>query len=251
MKMLVQPLAALALVALGASDASAQTADEIVEKHLAASGGRAALAKLTTRVSTGAIAISTPAGEIPGTIETYAKLPNKSRMLITLDLSAVGAGKATSDQRFDGTTGYLIDSFNGNREITGEQVEAMRNGVFPTPLLNYRDAGATVESLEREKTGTGDAHVLRLTPKTGPAMRMFIDGQSFMLVKTVVTVDVPEAGGEIEQTIEFSDYRPVDGVQVPHTVRSTNRLQAITATLSDVKHNVEIPDSTFARPAGQ
>jgi hypothetical protein len=36
--------------------AAAQTADEIVEKHLAAIGGRAALSKLTSRMMAGTIA---------------------------------------------------------------------------------------------------------------------------------------------------------------------------------------------------
>ena len=250
MRMVVQR-AVLALLVLWATDASAQTADEIVEQHLAATGGRAALAKLTSRVSTGSIALTTPVGEVKGTVDAYAKAPNKSRLLIVLDLAALGAGKATSDQRFDGSAGYVIDSFNGNREIAGEQLEAMRGVVFPTPLLNYRDLGTTLESLGREKTDTGDAYVLRLTPKSGPSVRMYIDGRTLMLVKTIVAVHVPEAGGEIEQTVEFSDYRTVDDVQVPYTIRSTNRIQTVTATMADVKHNVEIPDSSFARPAGQ
>jgi hypothetical protein len=66
--------------------AAAQTADEIVEKHLAAIGGRAALSKLTSRMMAGTIAISTPAGEFSGPIEIWNQAPNKVRTLINLDL---------------------------------------------------------------------------------------------------------------------------------------------------------------------
>ena len=49
------------LVALGvASAAFAQGVDAIIDKHLAAVGGRAALGKLTSRRSTGTITLTTP-----------------------------------------------------------------------------------------------------------------------------------------------------------------------------------------------
>src|SRR4026208_2205433 len=67
----------------------AQTADEIVERHLAASGGRAALAKLTSRSNAGTITLTTPVGQLSGPIEVVSQRPNKERTLITLDLTAL------------------------------------------------------------------------------------------------------------------------------------------------------------------
>jgi outer membrane lipoprotein-sorting protein len=156
-----------------------------------------------------------------------------------------------SYQRFDGTTGYQIDTFNGNREITGGQLDAMKNGAFPTPLLSYKENGVSVSLLEREKVGDKQAHVLLFTPKVGPAMRAFIDVQSFMVVKTIMTVNVPQVGGDIEQVVEFSDFRDVDGVKVAFATTSTNSVQTIKATITEVKHNTEIADASFVRPPGQ
>src|SRR5262245_59004009 len=107
--------------------ASAQTADEIVERHLAATGGRAALAKLTARSNVGTITLSTPVGDLSGAIEVVSQKPNKERTLITLDLTTVGAGQMTFDQRFDGKTGFVMDPLQGNREMTGDQLEALKN----------------------------------------------------------------------------------------------------------------------------
>jgi hypothetical protein len=226
----------------------AQTADEIIEKHLAAAGGRAALNKLTSRVSTGAISITTPVGELKGTVEVYNKAPNRIRTLVKIDAAALGGGQIINDQRFDGTTGYVIDSFNGNREIAGDQLAAMKNGGFPTPLLTYKDTGVTAALSGRETVGTSDAYVIQFTPKTGPGIRVFIDAKSFMVVKTIITVNVPQLGRPIDQVVEFSDYRDVDGIKIPYTTKSTNPLQTITATLNDVKHNTEIDDSVFSKP---
>jgi hypothetical protein len=108
-----------ALLVSRAGLALAQAVDDVVEKHLTAVGGREALGKLTSRTMSGSITLSTPGGDVTGTIEVYAKAPNKSRSVINVDLSALGAGKVLQDQRFDGTTAYAIDTLNGNREITG------------------------------------------------------------------------------------------------------------------------------------
>jgi hypothetical protein len=246
-----QRIAASAALTLWAAPSLAQTADEIIEKHIAATGGRAALSKVTSRVTTGVIAIITPIGELKGDIELYQKTPNKTRTLVKLDMSGIGGGQMVNDQRFDGTTGHIIDTVQGNREISGEQLEAMKNGGFPTPLLRYKDTGTTAVLNGREKVGDRDAFAIQLTPKAGPAIRAFIDAESFMLVKTIITVNVPQLGGPIDQVVEFSDFRDVDGVKIPFVTKSTNPVQTITSSVKDVKHNVEIDDSLFAKPAGQ
>src|SRR5262249_8391026 len=103
MKTITRRVFAAALFLFFAQRTSAQTADEIIEKHLAALGGRAALAKLKSRVTTGTITLSLPIGsEITGSVETYSQAPNKTRTLIKIDLSALGAGQMVQDQRFDG-----------------------------------------------------------------------------------------------------------------------------------------------------
>jgi len=241
-------IAAMALI-LWAVPTFAQTADEIIEKHLAASGGRAALGKVTSRVSTGTISLTTPVGELKGTIELYQKLPNKSRTLVKIDATAIGGGQITSDQRFDGTSGYVIDSFNGNRDITGDQLEAMKSGSFPTPFLNYKESGMVVTLGNREKVDTRDAYMIQLTPKVGPGVKAFFDAENFMLVKTILTINVPQLGGPIDQVVEFSDFRDVDGIKIPYLTKSSNPVQTIVATVTDVKHNTAIDDSTFGKPA--
>jgi outer membrane lipoprotein-sorting protein len=242
-------LTVAALIVLPASWAHAQTADEVVEKVLTALGGRAALGKLTSRTATGTISVTTPVGDLTGTIELYNKAPNKVRTVVKIDASSVGVGQILQDQRFDGTAGYAIDSLNGNRDLTGDQVEIMRSSTFPTPLLRYKEEGARVELLGKEKVGDRDAYVLRFTPKTGPASRQFMDAETYLLVKSVVTVNVPQLGTDIEQTVEMSDYRDVDGVKVPYRTRSVNQVQSLTITFTKVEHNKAIDDGSFAKPA--
>jgi outer membrane lipoprotein-sorting protein len=235
-------------LAVSSRAAWAQTADEVIEKHLTALGGREALGKITSRTMTGTIALSTPAGEVTGTIQVFGKAPNKTRSLIKVDLSQFGIGELVVDQRFDGTAGYVLDSMNGNRDITGNQLDNMRNAVFPTPFLTYKEHGSKVELLGKEKVGDRDAYVLQVTPKSGSSSKQYFDAETYMLLKTLTTVNVPQLGRDVEQTGEFADYRAVDGVKLAHTVKSTNPVQAFTITMTAVEHNKEIDDASFAKP---
>jgi outer membrane lipoprotein-sorting protein len=226
----------------------AQSADDIIEKHLAALGGRAALEKITSRTMVGTVTVSTPAGDVSGPVEVMAQAPNKSRTLITLDLSALGAGRMVVDQRFDGTSGYVLDTLQGNRDISGSQLEAMRNNVFPSPYLKYKDAGTTVELSGKEKLGDREAYLLILKPKSGPITRQYIDAESYLAVRSVIKVDVPQIGGELEQTTELVDYREVDGVKVPFQVKTSSAVQTANIIITKVEHNKTIDPAMFSKP---
>jgi hypothetical protein len=195
----------------------------------------------------GTITLSTPAGELSGPFELLNQAPNKSRTLITLDLTAFGAGKMVFDERFDGTTGYVIDTMQGNRDLTGNQLENLKNEMFPTPLLDYKTRGATVELGGKEKVGDRDAYLLTLRPKTGPATRRYIDAESYLEVRTISTVDAPQVG-EFEQTIDFLDYREADGLKVPFQVRGTSSFQTFTVNVAKVEHGLTIDQSLFSKP---
>jgi hypothetical protein len=250
MKAVSRRLLVIVLVLGWAQTALAQTADEIIEKYLTAIGGRAALGKLTSRTTSGTITLSTPGGDVSGPVEILSQAPNKSRTLIKLDLSSFGAGQMTFDQRFNGTSGYVLDTLQGNRDITGNQLENMKNGSFPTPFLHYKELGATVELGGKEKAGEREAYVLIFTPKSGSVVRQFIDAESYLPIKSVAKVNLPQVG-DIEQTTEFSDYRDVEGIKVAFAVRATSTVQTSNVVITKVEHNTKIDESLFSKPPAE
>ena len=114
MRVIAKGVSVTTFVLMGAA-VSAQTADELIEKAIVASGGREALAKVTSRATTGTMTATSPGGDITGTIEVLNQAPNKAQTVITLDLSAMGAGTMTIDQRFDGTNGYARTACRARR----------------------------------------------------------------------------------------------------------------------------------------
>jgi hypothetical protein len=241
----------LAGLVLGvAGTATAQTVDEVVEKSLTALGGRATLEKLTSRHTTGTMVVSTPGGDLPGTIEVFNQAPNKLRTLINVDLSSLGAGAVTVDQRFDGTSGYAMDSMRGDGPVTGAQLENMRNSVFPSPLLNYKERGTKIVLGGKEKVGDRDAFALSITPQTGSVSRVFIDAESYLPIKAIINTELPDIG-PLEQTTEFSDYREVDGVKVPHRLKGSSAVQNFTVTVTKVEHDTKIDPALFVKPGAK
>jgi hypothetical protein len=238
-----------ALVVGSAAVARAQTADEVVDKTIAALGGRAALGKITSRTTSGKISVTTPAGNIPGTVEVYNQAPNKVRTLISLDLSALGAGAMTLDQRFDGTTGFAMDSMQGNRDIIGDQLANMKNADFPTPLLRFKERGTKIELGPKEKVGEHDAQVLVITPQAGPPSKLYVDTQTWLPARLVQTLELPEVG-RVEQTTELSDYREIDGVKVAFGIRNSSAVQTISISVDKVEHNTKIDPALFSKPGG-
>lgn len=247
---LTRTLLALVMLAFTAGAAAAQTADDIVDKSITALGGRAAIAKITSRSTTGSMAVSTPGGDVAGSIEILNEAPNKVRRVIVLDLSAFGAPPATIEQRFDGTSAYVSDSTRGESALTASQLDNLKNGIFPTPLLDYKTRGTKIALAGKEKVADRDAFVLTMTPAAGPVTRLFVDAESYLPVRTVVTLDVPEAGTQ-QQTADLSDYREIDGLKVPFVIKGSSPMQTFTITVKKVEHNVKIDPAMFVKPAAR
>lgn len=250
MQRVIRGLLAVCFLLACVHPTAAQSVDEIVERHLTAAGGRTSLEKLTSRVMTGTITLPTPAGDLTGPIEISNAMPNKERTLISLDLTALGAGKMTVDRRFDGESGYVIDSLQGNRDITGLELENIRNQAagFRSPFLVYKQAGTSVTLQGKEKVGDRDAYVLIAKPESGSTVRVYIDAESFLVLKSVSTTEAAQVG-QFELTTELLDYRDVDGVKLPFQIKATSPVQSFDILVAKVEHNVTLAPSIFAKPA--
>ena len=240
-------LAVAVVVLVPANAAWAQTAGELIDKSLAALGGRAAHAKIKTRSMAGTITLATPVGDIPGTIEIVNALPNKVRTVIKADLTSVGAGPLVIDQRFDGQSGYVLDSLQGNREITGNMLDNMRNAGFPHAFLTYKELGIAATLQGKDKVGDRDAYVVVFEPATGSTIRQFIDAQSFLPIRFVMKVNVPQLG-DLEQTTDLADYREVDGIKLPHKITASSSAQSYTVEIAKVEHNAAVDEKQFVKP---
>ena len=227
---------------------AAETTQSVVDKHLAAMGGREALAKLTSRKATGTIAISTPVGDITGPVELYSKAPTKSRAVLALDLTSLGGpGSVVIEQIFDGVAGWSIDPLQGDKEITGAQLDNMKHSQFPSFFLEKDNGGNKLELLPRETVAGKSWIVMKATRPSGNFVTIYFDPATYLIARVVSMIENPQTGAMIQQSGETQDYRTVDGVKVPFTIINSNEAQTITMKLTKVEHNVAIDDAMFKK----
>ena len=73
----------------------------------------------------------------------------------------------------------MLDNLQGNRDITGNQLDNLRSGSFPHPFLNYKAMGTTAQLGGKEKVGERDAYLLIFEPTSGSVVRQYIDAETY------------------------------------------------------------------------
>ncbi len=213
--------------------AYAQTVDEIVAKNIAAKGGEAKLKAVQTLRQTGSITLQGQTAQLM----TVAKRPNLSRQEIMI------MGQ-TITMAFDGTKAWMINPMVGPDpiEMPAEQAEMIKDQAdIDGPLMDYKSKGSTIELVGVEDVGGKKAFRLKISRKGLPPQEIFIDSTTYLDVKAVTVVP---GSGTME--LAFGDYRSVDGMMVPFSVKSS----AAGMTLSELKlekveFNVTLPANTF------
>jgi hypothetical protein len=89
---------------------------------------------------------------------------------------------------------------------------------------------------------------LRVTRKNGEVQQYFLDADTGIERKITSTLKGP-AGETATATIEFGDFREVNGLMAPFTIKNMLDGRLISqVTVSKVEFNVPIEDSLFQMP---
>jgi zinc protease len=223
---------------VSAPTAPALTADQILENYIKAIGGRENWKKLTTRISTGTIDV--PAMNLSGLVTVREKAPNRS-------IFTVNFNGAVFQQGFDGTIGWSNDPQNGLREQTGEELaETKRDSDFYHPL-DLKQMYSKITVAGTDKIDDRDAYVVEASSGDLGTDKIYFDAQNGLVLRIVGqhhTVDGPATFTE-----DFSDFREVDGIKLPYTVRQESPSSTFTIKFTEIRHNEAIEDASFAKPA--
>lgn len=242
-------LAALAVASLiaftvGAAAQAAPSVDDIIAKNLKARGGEAKLRSLNTMRINGKVAVQ--GMELPMIVT--AKRPNLMRQEMQIQDKKVVT-------TFDGETAWMINPMMGAdapQEVPGPQGQIARDQAdFDGPFMDYKTKGHTIELVKGEAPDGTDkladgtkVYKLKVTRKSGRSQTYYLDADSGIEVRT--TSQIEQGTQTMTIDTELADYRPVDGVMVPHSVRNImNGTPMMTMTVDKVEFNVPIEDSIF------
>jgi outer membrane lipoprotein-sorting protein len=217
------------------------TVDQIIDKYVEALGGKAAIEKQTSRVTKGTFDI--PAFGASGTWEGYAKSPNKTISII--DVPGFGVIR----QAYDGTIAWEDNPQTGMNEKSGTALTRVKldSDFYRDVKLKELYSKMTVKG--KQKVGDKDAYVIEATPTGASAETWYFDAETGLLLRADAEREGPNGVGTVQLYLE--DYRGVDGVKIPHTLRQTTPDFAISIKISEIKHNVDVEDTKFAKPAAK
>ena len=227
-----------ALAHLSAQAPALPTIDQVLEKYLTASGGRAAFEKITTRVATATLEM--PDQGINGTMTLTEKAPNKSLVVVEIP----GLGKIR--EATDGEVAWDDNPQLGLREKTGaEKAEALRGATFNMET-NIRKVFPKLEVTGREQVGTRPTVVVLGTPVDGAPTTFYFDAETGLLLKSSGSRET--AQGPMTFEAFFEDYRTQDGIKQPFLIRQVTPAFSMVIRVTEMKHNVPVDDSIFRKP---
>jgi outer membrane lipoprotein-sorting protein len=230
-------LAALSLVsALAARPVFAQTVDDIIARNLAARGGADKIKAVQTIKE---IARLNSQG-MNATMTMYGKRPNMTRKEIMM-------GQQRILYVFDGRTAWTVNPLTGSNAptvITGPEVEGIRQEAdFDSPFVDYKTKGYAITYVGTEDTTGRKLYHLRLTARNGAAQECYLDADTGLEARTVS----PSPMGMLEE--EFSDYRDVQGLKMPFSVRTLQNGKPVAEiTIERIEINGVIDDALFRKP---
>jgi len=236
-------LLAFACVAASAAHASAQTADEIVEKFIKTVGG---MEKIQAVKSLRRVGKYTGGGGFEAQLVEENRRPN----LVRQEFIIQGMTGVTA---YDGKTGWKIEPWNGKKDAEALSEEEMKGIIEDSdldgPLVNYKQKGVKVEYVGTDEVEGTDAYKLKVTLANGDVRFYYMDTDYYVPIK----IDTKRMirGAEREYETVLGDYKEVGGWYLPFSIESGVKGSPFRSkvTYEKIDANVALDDSRFARPA--
>ena len=234
----------LIVIYLSTFFSQAQTAEEIVNSYLERSGGIQSLENLKAMKLTAIIMAENK--EIP--LEIYTTKNGKQALIIDLD------GNRITQFAFDGDTMWTTDMLTGIaerglKEVT-ENIKLSAND-FPTPFLNYKEKGYSLQYMGEEKIGRSKTHKIKLIQepisingeKQESVLIYYFDKKTSFPVSKSSEIVIDGKPQEINQSL-MTDYKDVKGFFFPFIISESGQEIKIRA----IELDPEIDPGIFSFP---
>lgn len=215
------------------SFASAQTAEEIVEKHVAALGGKEAWRKINSLYTEATL-------DVQG-IEIRVVINQLHQKGVRQEMSFMGE---TGFQIWTPTGGWKFMPFEGMTKPAAmteqELMETADELDLHGPLVDYKEKGHTLTYIGKESVDGVEAYKLHMKMKNGKEQYIFIDPNTFYALRMVILRK--QYGLEEQLASDLSNYQKLpEGIVVPMTLKMGNG----TLSITKVEVNQPIDEKIF------
>lgn len=179
----------------------------IIDRHIAAIGGREAIMSYSSSRVTGRIEM--PASGVSGPLEIFAAKPNLALMRMTL------AGFGDIQDGFDGKVGWMMSPVTGPMLTEGRQLEQKTfDSDFFTELKD-QSRYKSITTVEKTTFDGRECYKVRLVSTSGVEDFEFYEVESGLRAGMHLTRESPM--GQLASVVTYRDYRKFGKILHPAT----------------------------------
>ena len=216
------------------SHSNLPTADQILDKYLAAVGGADALKKIKTRVQKGTI--DAMGSQFP--IEIFSEAPDKR-----ISISHLRSGPSVT--AFNGEVGWLTIPGGVHRMTRPEREAARIDAEFYFPA-RLREMYKEFQVRPGEEINGHDTYLVSATAEGRPLLLLYFDQATGLLTRLTRYTETPL--GRLPAQIDYGDFRDTDGVRIPYRWTLMRSNGSFTIRIEQVLQNVPVDESLFVPP---
>ncbi|MFT3786709.1 MAG: hypothetical protein QM770_11175 [Tepidisphaeraceae bacterium] len=219
--------------------ATLPTAQQVIDRYIEVTGGRAAYESIKSRRQVGTVDI--PAQGVRGVTRSAV---TRERGKLTSTLDSIG----TVIQGFDHDLAYAVDPSTGARLLSGDEKNATIQQLTinaEIDLAGFLEARVTGIDTYRDKP----CYRLALTTAAGQEIVRLYEVESGLLVRA--SAPVPSLGKGVQMVVTYADYQPAPPIQRAMFTRmqvGTPGIVVVETRFTKVEHNVEMDDDELAPP---
>jgi len=227
-------LGSLGLLA-GVSASLAQEPGRVIDQYVKAEGGKGRLSKMRTLSLEGTLTRSSDGKS--GTFTLDTKYPNRYYLELLI-------GEQPEILAYNGKSAWQMNAAGEARTLLEQDAQQMEAAALlaNTHLLDLHKNKIGVALVGPAKVGSSEALQMELTMPTGVKRGLFFDAQSHLLRKEAGSV------GNAPLELAYDQYRPEDGVPVPHKLQLRRGSDVYDIVISRVAVNGVIGERVFDFP---
>jgi hypothetical protein len=213
-----------------------ETVDDVVNKYVQAVGGQAALTAAKTRVAEGT--------QTTRDLQTAPiKVTEKASGEYRIDVATQNPAYRVS------TPSAAFGSGFGNnpapRDLEGVDAAQVARptdfGIAATLKTKYTNLNVRrYENVDGKQAIVVDGRRSDIVSES-----LYFDRESGLLVRRVIRTKT--AYGDLQEQVDYSDYRDAGGVKVPFQIKHSTWSQVTTEKFTDVKVNAPVDDAVFVK----
>jgi hypothetical protein len=207
------------------------TTKAVLNRYIAVIGSKEAFEGVTDKITL----MSGTAADQPISITIIQKYPDKLFQELT-------AGEMKQSIIYNGTKGIMIAG-NEQVKIEEEELERLKYDATLHLLLDPESYGIKTDLQSNIEVDSIDCHMVTFTLPSGLKWFQYYSSESGLKIKEIKEIQTTQ--GVFEQETYYSDYKEVDGLKFPFTVKQFFGIQELDLKVTGIEINSGIEDEVF------